>query len=89
LPKATAEILGASLALGSKSRRATSRIGGGLDISSITALAGMLAPREEIPITLKIEDSAQPPPLSSEESYVKIGDRVRQIRNTETEKVKV
>jgi len=29
--------------------------------------------------TLKIEDSELPPPLSEEESYVKVGDRVRQI----------
>ena len=29
--------------------------------------------------TLKIEDSELPPPLSEEESYVKVGDRVRQV----------
>ncbi|MCJ7510360.1 MAG: hypothetical protein MUP14_05695 [Dehalococcoidia bacterium] len=29
--------------------------------------------------TLRIEDSELPPPLSDEESYVKVGDRVRQV----------
>jgi hypothetical protein len=38
-----------------------------------------LTPRVERPVTLKAADSALPPPLSPEQSYVKIGDRVRQI----------
>jgi hypothetical protein len=33
--------------------------------------------------TLMIEDSELPPPLSEEESYVKVGDRVRQIPSEE------
>ena len=36
-------------------------------------------PPEEIPETLRIEDSSLPAPLSPEESYVKIGDRVKQV----------
>lgn len=36
-------------------------------------------PRREIIETLKFEDSSIPKPLSEEESYVKIGDRVIQV----------
>lgn len=43
------------------------------------ALARLYAPPREIPETLKAEDSALPPPLSEEESYVKKGDRVVQL----------
>jgi hypothetical protein len=39
----------------------------------------LTAPPREIPETLKAEDSSLPPPLSEEESYVKIGDRVVQL----------
>ena len=48
---------------------------GSIDISRsmINALGGQ---RREVPETLKTEDSALPPPLSEEESYVKRGDRV-------------
>ncbi|MHB8967095.1 MAG: hypothetical protein ACYC57_02390 [Thermoleophilia bacterium] len=38
-----------------------------------------LEPVREIPETLKAEDSAYPPPITEEESYVKRGDRVVQI----------
>ncbi len=35
--------------------------------------------------TLKVNDSSFPPPLSEEESYVKIGDRVIQIKEDDSE----
>ncbi len=35
--------------------------------------------RQEFPETLKVEDSQLPQPLSEEESYVKVGDRVIQL----------
>ena len=34
--------------------------------------------------TLKVDDSSLPPPLSEEESYVKIGDRVIQIEEADS-----
>jgi hypothetical protein len=39
----------------------------------------LLEPPREIPETLRIEDASLPAPLSPEESYVKIGDRVKQV----------
>lgn len=48
-------------------------------------LSSIFPPRREIPETLKAEDSAFPPPLSTEESYVKKGDRVVQIIEVEEE----
>ncbi len=36
------------------------------------------------PKTLKVGDSDLPQPLSEEESYVKVGDRVRQVVDTDT-----
>lgn len=38
-----------------------------------------LSVRQEFPETLKVEDSQLPQPLSEEESYVKVGDRVVQL----------
>ncbi len=38
-------------------------------------------PPQEVPETLRIEDSLLPAPLSPEESYVKIGDRVKQVED--------
>ena len=35
--------------------------------------------------TLKVNDSSFPPPLSEEESYVKIGDRVIQVKEDDSE----
>lgn len=35
--------------------------------------------QREVPKTLRADKSFLPPPLSQEESYVKIGDRVRQV----------
>jgi hypothetical protein len=36
-------------------------------------------PPQEVPETLRFEDSSLPAPLPPEESYVKIGDRVKQV----------
>ncbi len=47
------------------------------------ALLRQIAPPREEPETLKADDSAYPPPLSEEESYVKRGDRVVQIEEDE------
>jgi hypothetical protein len=53
---------------------------GGMFPSSFASLiAGMSGPATRHVRTLKIEDSELPPPLSEEESYVKVGDRVRQV----------
>lgn len=38
---------------------------------------------KEVPETLRVDDSSQPAPLSPEESYVKIGDRVKQVVDAE------
>jgi hypothetical protein len=43
------------------------------------ALWGSLAISAERVRTLSVEDSQLPPPLSPKESYVKVGDRVRQV----------
>ena len=37
------------------------------------------AMKDSRPETLRIEDDATPPPLSEEESYVKVNDRVRSV----------
>jgi hypothetical protein len=54
------------------------KIGGGMlyDFAGLAVMKGMLEPPQEINETLKSEDSSLPPPLSPEESYVKINDRV-------------
>ncbi|TWU61113.1 hypothetical protein V7x_54250 [Crateriforma conspicua] len=39
----------------------------------------MEAMREARPETFRIEDDATPPPLTEEESYVKVNDRVRSV----------
>ncbi len=48
-------------------------------LSSFQEMSTMFTRRHEVPETLKAKDSAFPPPLSEEESYVKKGDRVVQI----------
>jgi hypothetical protein len=45
----------------------------------VGALEEMLRRSEEVVETLRAEDSALPPPLSPEDSYVKINDRVVRI----------
>jgi len=54
----------------------------GSPFANIAAL--MVAPRVEHE-TLKVSDSSLPPPLSEEESYVKIGDRVIQVKEEDSE----
>ncbi len=56
----------------------TTRISGGA-LSTSNAFSRLFEPSREIPETLRIEDSSIPAPLSPEESYVKIGDRVKQV----------
>lgn len=46
------------------------------------AQMGPYQPEREVPVTLRANDSALPPPLSHEESYVKPKDRVREISDT-------
>lgn len=48
---------------------------GGINLSQ-SMIDALLGQRREVVETLKAEDSALPPPLSEEESYVKRGDRV-------------
>lgn len=52
---------------------------------SFDIIASMLATPREVHETLKVNDSSLPPPLSEEESYVKIGDRVIQIKEDDSE----
>jgi hypothetical protein len=56
----------------------TTKIPGGA-FSTTYSLTRLFSQPQEIPETLRIEDSALPAPLSPEESYVKIGDRVKQV----------
>ena len=42
----------------------------------------VFAPRREIPETLRSDDASLPQPLSPEESYVKIGDLVKEIEES-------
>jgi len=59
------------------------RIGGGAlhasSIPSLVSVASLFEPAREIPETLEAKDSSLPPPLSPEDSYVKIKDRVIQV----------
>jgi hypothetical protein len=48
-------------------------------LGSIGVLASAMQPPRKIVETLRADDKALPPPLSPEESYVKIKDRVIQI----------
>jgi hypothetical protein len=52
---------------------------GGL-ISGMTAMSEALSPPRKVVETLRAKDKSLPPPLSPEESYVKINDRVIQIK---------
>jgi len=56
--------------------------------SSLVNIASMMAavnvPRVKHE-TLKVNDSSLPPPLSEEESYVKIGDRVKEVKEEDSE----
>lgn len=52
------------------------RVGGWLDFG----LSDLIGPRHEIVATLRSDE--YPKPLSSRESYVKIGDRARQVKES-------
>lgn len=54
----------------------TRRVGGWLD----SDISDLLAPRRDVVATLRAED--HPKPLSMRESYVKIGDRARQVKES-------
>ena len=59
-------------------------IPGGPWYDTISGLGGMTQltkPPQKIVETLEAKDSSLPPPLSPEDSYVKINDRVIQIEN--------
>ena len=56
----------------------TTKMSGGA-LGSYFSMNRLFDPPREIPETLRIEDSSLPAPLSPEESYVKIGDRVKQV----------
>jgi hypothetical protein len=48
----------------------------GLDLTGVRSALNILAPARVISETLRAEDASLPPPLTPEESYVKINDRV-------------
>ena len=50
----------------------------GLDPAIFGSLGSLMISTERLR-TLSVEDSQLPPPLSPKESYVKVGDRVRQV----------
>jgi len=56
----------------------TTKMSGGA-LSTTYAFSRLFDQPREIPETLRIEDSSLPAQLSPEESYVKIGDRVKQV----------
>jgi hypothetical protein len=56
----------------------TTKVPGGA-LSTGNYFSGIFDPSREIHETLRIEDSSLPAPLSPEESYVKIGDRIKQV----------
>lgn len=49
---------------------------GGLSSLGVTRYTDLFAPPKEVPETLEATNESYPPPLSPEESYVKINDRV-------------
>lgn len=55
------------------------RIEGGLFGTRPWTIADLYRPAKGIPETLRIEDSSMPPPLSEQESYVKVKDRAIQV----------
>ncbi len=58
----------------------TTKISGGA-FSMSYAIDRLFDPPRVVPETLRIEDSSLPAPLSPDESYVKIGDRVKQVKD--------
>ncbi|HZG52453.1 MAG TPA: hypothetical protein VEZ40_09985 [Pyrinomonadaceae bacterium] len=59
--------------------------GGALYQGVLSAVANdqLFRPPREIPETLEAKDASLPPPLSPEDSYVKINDRVVQVFDSE------
>ncbi len=55
------------------------RIVGGIDLRGFSAMREAMTPLHEEVETLRATNSSFPPPLSPEESYVKINDRVVQV----------
>ena len=53
---------------------------GGRNYYTAALFLEQFTPPKEVPETLKADDSAYPPPLSEEESYVKRGDRVVELQ---------
>jgi hypothetical protein len=53
----------------------TKTIGGALSLEVVD----LFQSRRTVPVTLKAEDASLPPPLPEEDSYVRIGDRVREL----------
>ncbi len=53
--------------------------GGAYSVGSVAL--GLFDPPRSVFETLRIEDSSLPAPLSPDESYVKIGDRVKQVED--------
>ena len=53
----------------------------GFDVAAFNALSEAMVsrPAREVPVTLRVEDSALPPALGPNESYVKAKDRVKQV----------
>lgn len=60
--------------------RTTRTTGGAL--STVYSFNRMFEASREIPETLRIQDSSRPKPLDPEESYVKRGDRVKQVESS-------
>ena len=56
----------------------TIKVSGGA-FSTAFSLNRLFDPPQEISETLRIDDSSLPAPLSPEDSYVKTGDRVKQV----------
>lgn len=57
-------------------------VGGGI-LSGIAAISGLYDAPRQVKETLKAESAALPPPLEESESYVKVGDRVREVIETQ------
>lgn len=51
----------------------------GETLSGLGSIADIMRPPREVQETLSIHDSSMPPPLSEDESYVKVKDRVHQV----------
>ncbi len=55
-------------------------IGGALSGLDLSSTVYLFTPKHEVPVTLKVSDSDALPPLAAEDSYVKIGDRVKMVQ---------